>query len=389
VRIARKEFAGTKAKENFLIENKICRVFHKPSTGIPNVIVAPLFSYAVKDANGSFKYNICFELARCNLKTWLSDDKNFRSGDKDARITNIEHMYEIAEGLQWLTDTVALENGFYGPQKITHLDLHWRNILVFEDSSSRDGLIFKIGDFGNATRLQESEKRQKSTVSSPVIRRGQFSAPEAKPDEKSDVWSFGCNLLLVLIFNYYGGKGIHEFLASLLRYSSHDWFYDSNTLLASHETTSSIKHLRRYVENDPDRLVTTKLLSVLQEKILVPLKPRWNISEVVKDLARCLNEQNTVEPKIMVEKRDGKYQHCAHAPQGRFEMFHHHAEGYTMSVWIWNSGMVSKLPFLEPIAAPQAEQAEDQPKRIYPHSSCCGKDHICQVIANVETLEVR
>jgi hypothetical protein len=70
-------------------------------------------------------------------------------------------------------------------------------------------------------------------------------------------------------------------------------------------------------------------------------------------------------------------------------MFHHHAEGYTMSVWIWNSGMVSKLPFLEPIAAPQAEQAEDQPKRIYPHSSCCGKDHICQVIANVETLEVR
>jgi hypothetical protein len=116
-----------------------------------------LFSYAVEDTNGNVEYNICFELARCDLKTWLSDKENFRSGDKYARITNIEHMYGIAKGLQWLTDTTTCKNGFYGPQKIMHRDLHWRNILVFEDDNSRDGLIFKIGDFGNATRVQESE----------------------------------------------------------------------------------------------------------------------------------------------------------------------------------------------------------------------------------------
>jgi serine/threonine protein kinase len=355
------------------------------------VIVTPLFSYAVEDTNGNVEYNICFELARCDLKTWLSDKENFRSGDKYARITNIEHMYGIAKGLQWLTDTTTCKNGFYGPQKIMHRDLHWRNILVFEDDNSRDGLIFKIGDFGNATRVQESEKRHKPTVSSAVTgwaRRGQFSAPETKPNEKSDVWSFGCNLLLVLLFNCYGGKGIQEFLSSLLRYSSHDWFYDSNTLAASHETTSCIEHLRRYVKHDPDRLVTIQLLSLLQKRVLVPLKARWSILEVVKELERCLNKQNTVEPKIMVE-REKEYQHCAHAPEGRFEMFHHQADEYTMSVWIWNGGMVSELPFLEPIAAPRSKQAKNQPKRIYPHSSCCGKEHICQVIANSQTLEVR
>ncbi|CAN9471286.1 unnamed protein product [Alternaria alternata] len=390
VKIARKEFSGTRAKENFLIENKICRAFHKLSAGIPKVIVTPLFSYAVEDTNGNVEYNICFELARCDLKTWLSDKENFRSGDKYARITNIEHMYGIAKGLQWLTDTTTCKNGFYGPQKIMHRDLHWRNILVFEDDNSRDGLIFKIGDFGNATRVQESEKRHKPTVSSAVTgwaRRGQFSAPETKPNEKSDVWSFGCNLLLVLLFNCYGGKGIQEFLSSLLRYSSHDWFYDSNTLAASHETTSCIEHLRRYVKHDPDRLVTIQLLSLLQKRVLVPLKARWSILEVVKELERCLNKQNTVEPKIMVE-REKEYQHCAHAPEGRFEMFHHQADEYTMSVWIWNGGMVSELPFLEPIAAPRSKQAKNQPKRIYPHSSCCGKEHICQVIANSQTLEV-
>jgi serine/threonine protein kinase len=389
VKIARKEFSGPRAKENFLIENKICRAFHEPKSGIPRVIVTPLFSYVIEDADGNVKYNICFELARCNLKTWLSDDKNFPSGNKVARIANIQRMYELASGLEWLTNTITFENGSYGRQKIIHLDLHWRNILVFEGSDTRDSLIFKIGDFGNATRGRELENRQKSSVPSAAGFHGQFSAPEPKPDERSDVWSFGCNLLLVLVFNYYGVKGINEFLASLLRYSSRDWFYDSKTGAASHETTSCIKHLRRFVENDPDRLVTTKLLVVLQEKILVPLKGRWKISQVVQELRGCLNEQKTVEPKIMVKQRDGPYQHCAHAPQGRFEMFHHHAEKYTMSVWIWNSGMASELPFLEPIAAPQSGQAKDQPKRIYPHSSCCGERHICQVITNSDTLEVR
>ncbi|CAN9461978.1 unnamed protein product [Alternaria alternata] len=269
--VARKEFSGIRAKDNFLIENKICRDFYEATSGITKTIVAPLFSYAVDDLEGGVNYNICYELATCDLQTYLSDDNNFPRGKSRARVAHIEQMLRVAEGLKWLMKTTTKEGGLFKALRITHCDLHWRNILLCEDENHPGSLIFKIGDFGSARNGRDSENKQKSRVAWAERINGQFSAPEPEAHEDGDVWSFGCNLLLVLVFNYYGVGGINEFLASLLRHSSQDWFYDRTTGAASQETTSCMDHLRRRVKHDADRLVTVELLDVLQKSILLLL----------------------------------------------------------------------------------------------------------------------
>ncbi|CAN9402499.1 unnamed protein product [Alternaria alternata] len=292
--VARKEFSGLRARDNFLIENKICRDFYKANSGINKTIVAPLFSYAVEDSKGGVNYNICYELATCDLQTYLSDDKNFPRGKSRKRIAHIEQMLRVAEGLKWLMKTTTKEGGLFRALGITHCDLHWRNILLCEDENHPGSLIFKIGDFGSARNGRDSENKQRSGVAWAERINGQFSAPEPEAHENGDVWSFGCNLLLVLVFNYYGVGGKNEFLASLLRHSSQDWFYDQTTGAASHETTSCMDHLRRCFEHDVDGLVTVELLDVLQQSVLVPLKARMSISQVVKALRACLEKQKTL-----------------------------------------------------------------------------------------------
>ena len=314
--------------------------------------MAPLFSYAVDDPKGGVNYNICYELATCDLQTYLSNDNNFPRGKSRKRIAHIEQMLTVAEGLKWLMKTTTKEGGLFRALGITHCDLHWRNILLCEDDNHPGSLIFKIGDFGSARNGRDSENKQRSGVAWAERINGQFSAPEPEAHENGDVWSFGCNLLLVLVFNYYGVGGKNEFLASLLRHSNQDWFYDRTTGAASHETTSCMDHLRRRVEHDADGLVTVELLDVLQKGILVPLKARMSISQVVKALRACLEKQKTVVPKVVVQRANRHYEYCFHAPRGRFEMFRKGGDEYTMSVWTWNQGMASELPFLEPITGP-------------------------------------
>jgi serine/threonine protein kinase len=162
--------------------------------------VAPLFSYAVDDPKGGVNYNICYELATCDLQTYLSNDNNFPRGKSRKRIAHIEQMLTVAEGLKWLMKTTTKEGGLFRALGITHCDLHWRNILLCEDDNHPGSLIFKIGDFGSARNGRDSENKQRSGVAWAERINGQFSAPEPEAHENGDVWSFGCNLLLV----YYG-----------------------------------------------------------------------------------------------------------------------------------------------------------------------------------------
>ncbi|KAH6113686.1 hypothetical protein HBI69_130800 [Parastagonospora nodorum] len=385
--IARKEFQGPQAEDNFLFENQVCQDLPENSKSI----IPALFSYASENEQGVTHYNICYEFAEGgDLRTWLSKGLNFPGGNSLLRVANIERMFNIAQGLQWLSEEIVKVDGRHRAQNIMHLDLHWRNILVCKDASEigSGGWTFKIGDFGSARKGKYLKDPKNSAQAQISVGVGQFSPPEPQANERSDVWSFGCNLLLVLVFNYDGVGGLNEFLASLLRQSNQDWFYDRSTGTASHETTSCIEHLRRRIENEPDRLVTIRLLDLLQQKVLVPVKHRSAISDVVHAVRRSVNERKKVVPKIMVESRKGSYHYCAHAPRGKFEIFHHDPKDYTMSVWNWHNGMVSELPSLEPISAPPRDKPEYQLSRIYPRSPCCGEEHICQIVANCDPLEI-
>jgi serine/threonine protein kinase len=313
----------------------------------------------------------------------LSESKNFLKGNRIERLENVKRMLKIAGGLKWLAEHVVDIYGDMSRQDIWHLDLHWGNILVCGNPR-----VFKIGDFGDAIRRQTSESKRPSQHSN---RTSAFSAPESEPTETSDVWSFGCLLLLVLVFNYECVGGLNEFMASLLRHANVDCFYDRTTQKANQETVGCIRHLYRRIEKESDRLVTIGLLELLEKDILVPVKQRKTISQVEDTMVECLKKQHTVEPKMRIERHiiKGKgYRHCGHSPDARFEIFHHDKDTYTMSIWIWHQGVATELPLLEPISVPRLTPETSQMERIYTRSSCCGKDYVCQVVANRNPLEV-
>src|SRR5207249_3499767 len=104
--------------------------------------------------------------------------------------------------------------------------------------------------------------------------KGTYAAPEADLTEESDVWSFGCVLLVVLIFNHEGVAGVNEFMASLLRETGIDGFYNPQTLERNAETSNGIGYLRKRSKTESDKLVTLKLLDLLEKQILVPARSR-------------------------------------------------------------------------------------------------------------------
>jgi serine/threonine protein kinase len=353
----------------------------KDATGI----ISPWFSYVANTSNGLL-YNICFEVAECDLKTYLSRDANFPAGDSFKRSENVQHMFKLAGGLKWLADHITEHSGKFGRQAIWHLDLHWANVLV-----CRDPRAFKISDFGGAVRRIDCGQKQRSRYTRRTNLSGAFSAPELDPTATSDVWSFGCILLLVIIFNYEGVGGLNEFNASLLRHANVDCFYEKTTGRANQEVVSCIEHLRRRIDKESDRLVTTGLLDLLQKDILVPVKQRKDICQIEGTIMACIDKRDTVEPKIRVQRSLGKgkpYHHCVHSPGAGFEIFHGDTYGYTMNVWTWRQGVAAQLPLLEPISVPRQTLETSQVERIYTRSSSCAMEYVCQVVASCNPLEV-
>ncbi|CAH0040892.1 unnamed protein product, partial [Clonostachys rhizophaga] len=108
------------------------------------------------------------------------------------------------------------------------------NILIYEDVSVGNGaVVFKIADFGQTREINrhpEGRTGQKNKTSPFLdggrIYEGTFRAPEIhgqnvrdKRVEKGDVWSFGCILLLVILFGAQGAQAIEEFEEDRIRKS--------------------------------------------------------------------------------------------------------------------------------------------------------------------------
>jgi serine/threonine protein kinase len=382
--VARKEFDGVRAKENFLNENKICQIISNDGDSSAG-IVKPWFSYAIAAENDDVKYNICFEVAQCDLRTYLSDSSNSPKDAKD-RMENVTRMWNVSHGLVWLSELVENKRWKLKQSKILHLDLHWANILIGGKDST-----FKISDFGGAVRREDIETTDAAGTTSPIILNGAFAAPGRTPTETSDVWSFGCILLLVLLFNYEGVGGLNEFMASLLRNANIARFWDESTGKMSLETKGCIDHLRRRIAKEPDRLITEGLLKMLEENVLVPFKKRKGIAYVKETIKACLDKQSTVEPQTRLTRTPNKgkfFHHCAHASNGRFEVCHEDTAGYTMRVWIWHDMMAVELPLLEPVSVPRPTSTSSEPQRIYTRSCSCTDDYVCQVITNRDPIEV-
>jgi serine/threonine protein kinase len=330
----------------------------------------PLLSYSV---GPDTKYNILFEEASCSLKTYLFDKNNFPNGDIRKRLKNIERMIGLADGLVWLHKRLMRDSksGSYKVHTYDHCDLRLANILLWYDSSSRE-YIFKISDFGNA----------QMSISQPESSHW-FSWKDEKTSQKSDVWSFGCILFLVIIFNYEGVVGLIEFLSSLDRGGTS--FYDSKAEKPNIQTTSCIQSLKNRIKTEPDKIVTGKILRLLENKIFKPLKRRAEIEVIHTEMASAYDERGLVTPIVMGREKPksvSNFNHCAQSPNGEFEVFHGPETGYTLIVW--RHELAAPLRLLSPLSPPESNIGS----RIYPHSASCSTSSVCQVVTNKERVEV-
>lgn len=355
--------------------------------------MTPSFSYAVGDPP---VYNIVFESALYSLSAFFSGASNFPNGVAAERLKNVDRMIGVAGGLQWLSESFERSptSGNYEEAYSYHRDLRPENILVCEEwhSGIRD-LVFKISDFGRALQKpKHPESERRSSLANPSSPHdavgGTYAAPEALRTEKSDVWSFGCVLLVVMLFNYEGIAGLNEFMASLLRESKIDRFYDMKTRKVNPETTSCIVYLRSRSEAESDKLVTQHLLQLLSDHILVPEKSRWDMDKIERNMKEADSQKDlitsTVRNRTSPAIKKGA-RHCAQSPRGNFEVFQVPGDEYKLVVY--HNDLCTALQLLEPISAPRQGERKSS-HRVYPYSESCGTGSISQVISNQDPIEV-
>jgi serine/threonine protein kinase len=348
--------------------------------------------------------NIIFPPADCDLATYLSVEQN-APRDAEARLKIIGAMVGVADGLAWLKSKSEYPSSSRAYERSTyhHGDLNPDNILVSR-VNERNGPIFKIADFGRAVRQSSPVRKERSIALSAWFRtkhtlrvdqiQGTFTAPELSSDDAqlsdtTDVWPFGCILLVVLVFNHSGPTGVTQFQTARGRNSTIDSFFKPGRwrLKQKRAVCEYIKLLRNRNSdlNESDKFVNEDLLTLLQERVLVP-DPNSRISmDRVKDrMMEVYSKRDMVTPKTLHRKeRWVKFHCCSQSPQGEFEVFHDSRNDCALS--IWRVGSTQRLCRLRSVSEASSAQRS---RRLCPRSESCGTATICQVLSNQNPLEV-
>ena len=207
-------------------------------------------------------YSLFFDLAERNLWQHFMEDKD--------PVETLEERQRIFSRICGLAGALAhLHEGLKlhptnEPLQCYHLDLKPQNILVF---GTGDDQIWKISDFGMSQikqtqpvgsqhepkhhlldRIFQSTKPNDDPSSGVDNSRygGTYAAPEAKEKSdtvtrKTDVWSLGCVITLVITYLHAQSQGIKQFEALRASDRSQDWFFDPEAYKAGSDN-SGILH---------------------------------------------------------------------------------------------------------------------------------------------------
>ena len=206
-------------------------------------------------------YSLFFDLAERNLWEQLTGNIDpVNTLEERQRI--FSRICGLAGALGHLHEDLKLHNTQISLH-CYHLDLKPQNILVF---GTGDNQIWKISDFGMSQIKQiqpmESQHEPKHHFLDRIFNPtkpnedpssgvdnsrygGTYAAPEARGKSdtvtrKSDVWSLGCVITLVLTYLHDQSQGIKQF-EGLRADRSQDWFFDPEALKAGSDT-SDILH---------------------------------------------------------------------------------------------------------------------------------------------------
>ena len=179
------------------------------------------------------KYSLYFDLASCDLDKYLAERVRVPRSAKEIK-SFLGRFHGLLDALVFLHTALKSRSG--EDICVVHGDIKPSNILVFNKGPEEE--VWKLNDFGQSEVMRE-QRRVKSkflgiavgaTQSSNqgdssnsgirLIRTGPFIAPETQTTResnigsvkaKSDVWSIGCVLAILLVFLIDGSSSIEEF----------------------------------------------------------------------------------------------------------------------------------------------------------------------------------
>lgn len=221
------------------------------------------------------KLNIISEYADMDLADLLAGEcQDFSSLASDrSKFTPrnlLKEAFQLFEALTYLHNGIALS--ISSRPSIVHMDLKPDNILVFGpfDSTSRPVGTWKISDFNLAESTDVTNTRPASArpagmattlgglireKSSRPGREGAYLPPELRrrnqlqADKKTDVWSLGCIMAVVLAFALDGPAGVSH-LQTLRENDRNDYFYD----IAPDGTSIPKRNLTEWLQGSLGRL---------------------------------------------------------------------------------------------------------------------------------------
>lgn len=290
------------------------------STNCPSSIMLPIASVMyTPQMEGRPSSSIFFLPAQQNLWEFFMT-KDAKPKSDAGRLQNIQRMLGICQGLEWLHRNLEYQLTANRPQVTAyyHCDLKPDNILVCEDPSTQS-LVFKLSDFGQARGLRHKsgagEQREAGSKIPLPNDQGEYTylPPECQTRESqasanstTDVWSFGCILLLMMVFNYDGKVGVELFQTqrineSLQNEPRSDRFYVDSISPRINPAVS--RYLRSLgdrscsdtglkVNDDADSKFTQSTVKYLEKSLLV-VRPgkRDKIETVLKILRKNYNDR--------------------------------------------------------------------------------------------------
>ncbi|KAF3001679.1 hypothetical protein E8E14_007533 [Neopestalotiopsis sp. 37M] len=399
--LARKDFnPNGPSFASFQIENKIVQMFY--ITNPPSSISRALCSITIEfDNHPMLAASIFSEPAKSDLAVYLQQERSNDLGLNE-RIRNLQQMLHICHGLKWLHhgDKKSLTTGNYEKASYIHGDLKPEKIFIYDDTEGSDASkssVFKIGDFGETFLLGQSQDEVASLRMSPHFGRvGTYRAPEIQQgriDTKSDVWSFGCILLLVLLYNHEDGGGpnaVRTFATSrggATGKFNEDVFYQikrakflmpKQKSVCNQAVTECIKQMisdnkqntHRYAE------IATDILRYIQSRILVHEDSRVSIRDVFEYLGNVMNAMAEMREGQVVPRATYRLEfpdsssrsYCEYAPNGR--VFHYYPEHITF----YDSDGKIHADIKRQMAGNSKLKWSDN---LLPSSRACGTNFIC------------
>ncbi|ETS78432.1 hypothetical protein PFICI_10494 [Pestalotiopsis fici W106-1] len=394
--LARKDFEPDEDSfASFQTENDIFKSLH--DTNPPSSIMRALCSITMKIDDYQFPTASIFsEPADLDLWQYLMQERKLGPNE---RIRNLQQMLHIGHGLKWLNchEKKSLVTGNYEEVTYVHGDLKPDNIFIYPDPKGPHSVVFKIGDFGEACLLTRSKDQMGVRRPNPQVPRiGTYWAPETQEGKigtKSDVWSYGCILLLVLLYNHQKGggpEGITKFAtrrAEALGDGNKDVFYrtkrprfplgQSICNRAVGDCIESMISNNKKSTNGYDQ-TATKILEYLDSNVLVREERRAEITKVCRDLGNIMDEKpaethedhNVSFAKYPFENSTSlRDSYCRHSPDGH--VFCYSAE---QIVFYYPNGRIYTQ--VEKGLMDKRLKWSDE---VLPNSRACGTSAICIV----------